>query len=93
MFIDEECGNLKVDIDGGKFTSNINQKKTDALHAYRWPLSDKCCGQGYFFKKQLEYCESVFNLENYLPNIEDDVSLIFISLFSCPYKNLTVQQT
>ena len=28
----------------------------------------------------MEYCESVFNLENYLPNIEDDVSLIFIKL-------------
>ena len=27
VFIDEECGNLIVVIDGGKLTRNINQKK------------------------------------------------------------------
>ena len=27
MFIDEECGNLKVANDGGELTRNINQKK------------------------------------------------------------------
>ena len=27
VFIDEECGNLKVVNDGGELTKNINQKK------------------------------------------------------------------
>ena len=27
MFIDEECGNLKVIIDGGELNRNINRKK------------------------------------------------------------------
>ena len=35
MFINEKCGNLKVAIDGGELTRNINQKKTsDVLQAY-----------------------------------------------------------
>ena len=34
-FIDEKCGNLKVVIDGGELTRNINQKKTsDVLQTY-----------------------------------------------------------
>ena len=32
MFIDEECGNLKVVIDGGKLTRNSNQKKNESSH-------------------------------------------------------------
>ena len=32
MFIDEECGNLKVVVDGGELTRNINgKKKSDVL--------------------------------------------------------------
>ena len=34
MFIDEKCGNLKLVIDGGELTGNINQKKKlDVLQA------------------------------------------------------------
>ena len=36
MFIEEECGNLKVVTDGGELTRNINiKKKSDVLQAYR----------------------------------------------------------
>ena len=39
VFIDEECGNLKVVIDGGELTRNINQKKkSGVLLAYRSSL-------------------------------------------------------
>ena len=31
VFIDEECGNLIVVIDGGKLTGNISKKKSDVL--------------------------------------------------------------
>ena len=59
MFTDEECGNLKVVVDGGEVTINIDQKKkSDALQSYRCPLCDKCCRREYFFNKQIEYCES-----------------------------------
>ena len=40
VFIDEECGNLKIVIDGGKLTRNINQKKNKSSH---WKLSRKKC--------------------------------------------------
>ena len=34
MFIDEECGNLKVVVDGGKFTRNNNRnRKSEVLQA------------------------------------------------------------
>ena len=60
VFIDEKCGNLKLVIDRGELTRNINQKKKlGVLQAYRSSLSDKCCRRGYFFNKQVEYCESV----------------------------------
>ena len=43
IFIIEECGNLKVVVDGGEVTININRKKkSDVLQAYRCPLCDKC---------------------------------------------------
>ena len=36
MFIEEECGNLKVVTDGGELTRNINiKKKSDVLQGYR----------------------------------------------------------
>ena len=39
VFIHEECGNLKVFVDGGELTGNINkQKKPGVLQAYRCPL-------------------------------------------------------
>ena len=35
VFTDEECGSLKVVVDGGELTTNINQKKkSDVLQAY-----------------------------------------------------------
>ena len=34
VFIDEECGNLKVVNDGGKLSSNINQKKKADVSQY-----------------------------------------------------------
>ena len=41
MFIDEECGNLKVVVDGGERTRNNNRKKkSEVLQAYRCQL--KC---------------------------------------------------
>ena len=34
MFIDEECGNLKVVVDGGKITRNNNiKRKSEVLQA------------------------------------------------------------
>ena len=36
MFIDEECGNLKVVVDGGEQTRNNNKKKrSEVIQAYR----------------------------------------------------------
>ena len=60
MFIDEECGNLKVVVDGGKFTRNNNRKrKLEVLQAYRCPLCDKCyrqdCGK-YGFSWVFIFC-------------------------------------
>ena len=43
MFIDEECGYLKVNIDGGLITRNISRKKkSEGLPAYKSLLYDKC---------------------------------------------------
>ena len=55
MFVHEECGNLKVFVDGGELTRNINQKKNPDV----CPLSDKFCRRKYFFSKHVEYYESV----------------------------------
>ena len=42
MFIDEECGNLKVVLDGGEQTrSNNRKRKSEVLQADRCPLCDK----------------------------------------------------
>ena len=36
MFIDEECGNRKVVVDGGEFTRNNNiKKRSEVIQAYR----------------------------------------------------------
>ena len=39
VFIDKECGNLKVFVDGGDLTRNINYKKSNV--ACRCPLRDR----------------------------------------------------
>ena len=60
VFINEECGNLKVVIDVGEFNRNFNlKKKSDVLQAFRSTLCDKSCRQGDFFNEHVEYCESV----------------------------------
>ena len=60
VFIHEECGNLKVFVDGGELTGNINKKKKPAvLQAYRCPLYGKCFRREYFYNTNVEYCESV----------------------------------
>ena len=42
-FMDEKCGNLKVVVDCGEVTKNINrEKKSDVLQAYRCSLCGKC---------------------------------------------------
>ena len=38
VFIDQECCNLKVIVDGGELIRNINKKKPDILQAYKCPL-------------------------------------------------------
>ena len=43
MFIDEECGNLKVVVHDGELTRNNNRKrKSEVLQVYRCSLFDKC---------------------------------------------------
>ena len=38
----EECGNFKVFVDGGKLTGNINKKKKSGiLQAYRCPVIEE----------------------------------------------------
>ena len=37
-----ECWDLKVIIDRGELTGNINKKKLDVLQAYKFPLCDIC---------------------------------------------------
>ena len=60
VLIHEECVNLKVFVEGGVLTGNINKKKKPGvLQAYRCPLCDKCYRREYFFNTNVEYCESV----------------------------------
>ena len=43
VFINEECGNLKLVVDGADLTRNINRKrKSGVFQAYRCPLCHKC---------------------------------------------------
>ena len=43
VFTDEECGSLKVVVDGGELTTNINQKKkSDVLQAYSQLFCHRC---------------------------------------------------
>ena len=60
VFINEECGNLKVVAgDEELFVSIKKKKKAGVLQAYRLSLCDKCYRQDCFFNKHVEYCESV----------------------------------
>ena len=44
MFINEECGNLKVVVDGGELTrNNDRERKSKVLQAYICQLFDECC--------------------------------------------------
>ena len=60
MLIDEDCGNLKVVVDAGELTRNINKKKKPViLKASRCPPFDKYTIDKYkncFLNKFLEYC-------------------------------------
>ena len=53
VFIDKECGNLKVFVDVGDLTRNINQKKS---HVYK-PVDVHSVTD--FSNKRAEYSESV----------------------------------
>ena len=49
VFINEECENLKMLVDGGELTKNANKKKkSEALRAYICPLFDKFLGKSVF---------------------------------------------
>ena len=51
---------IKVFVDGGELTKNINEKKKPCvLQAYRCPLCDKFFRRQYFFNKYVEYWESI----------------------------------
>ena len=59
VFIHEECGNLKVFVDGGELTGNINkQKKPGVLQAHSCPLCDKC------YRKESIYSIQMWNIVN-----------------------------
>ena len=46
MFINEECGNFKVVVNGGELTRNSDRKrKSEVLKGYICPLFDKCYKQ------------------------------------------------
>ena len=57
--MNEECGNLKVVIDGGELTRIISQKKSDLLQAYKSPNCEKCSRREHFFNKQMHICELI----------------------------------
>ena len=67
LFIHEECGNLKVSVDGGELNRIINEKKKPGvLQTYRCPLCDKyfmreyvLCEKCFFGNNHVEYYESV----------------------------------
>ena len=41
IFIDKECGNVKVFVEGGDLTRNISQKKSGVLQAYKCLLRER----------------------------------------------------
>ena len=59
VFIDQECWNLKVVVDGGELTRDINRKnKPDVLQVYECPLCDISYRRDSFFNKHVKYSES-----------------------------------
>ena len=59
VFINKECGDFKVVVDGGEFPRNINKKKSHILQASRCPLCYKCYKRDCFFNKDMEHCNSI----------------------------------
>ena len=60
VFIDEECGNLKVFVDGEELAINTNKnKKLGILQVFRCALCHKCYRRECFVNKHVEYCNSV----------------------------------
>ena len=60
VFIHEECGNLKVLVDDGELTRDINKKKKlGVLQAYRCLLCYKFYRQECSFNNHVKYFESV----------------------------------
>ena len=60
VFIHEQCGNLKLFVDGGEVTRNFNKnKKSDVLQACICSVCDRCYRREYFFNEHVEYLESV----------------------------------
>ena len=60
LFIKEECGNLKVFVDGGELIRNINdRKRPDVLQVYVCPICNKYHRLVCFFNKHVEFCESL----------------------------------
>ena len=59
-FIYEECGDLKVVVDGGELLEILTKRRSQTfcnpiyVHSVR-----KCCRREHFVNKQVEYCESV----------------------------------
>ena len=53
----EESGNYKIVVES--LLEIFTKKESDVSQAYRSPLCEKCYMRGYFFNKQLEYCEPV----------------------------------
>ena len=60
LFINEECMNLKVFVDGGELIRNINDRqRPDVLQASVCPICNKCHRLVCFFNKHVEFCESL----------------------------------
>ena len=54
----QECGILKVFVDGGELTRNINKnRKPGVWQTYRCLLCDKFYRREDFFNKHVEYCK------------------------------------
>ena len=57
VFIDQECWNLNLIVDGGELSGNINKKKSDVQQAYKCPLYGICYRRECFFNKHVKYSE------------------------------------
>ena len=62
MLIDVECGNLKIFVDGGELTRNINQVRNQMFQKLlcdKCSFNDKCYRQEYLLSKHEAYYELV----------------------------------